>query len=142
MKNKSSAFTLIELLIVIVIIGILAGVVLAVINPANQIKRSNQTSARGVISKACLAVNSCLASAITQAGAYDYALCDTAAEAGYTFPINTYDGAYSITAATAAPVWTQNAASGVCSMTCDTSLGATTSGRVLQAGAGCLVTQN
>ena len=139
MKNfpNAKAFTLIELLIVIVIIGILAGVVLAVINPANQILRSNQTSARGVISKACLAVNSCLASSIAQDGTYSYAMCNTGALAGYTFPTNTYQGTYSI-GANAAPIWT-----GVnCIFTCNTTLGTNLSGRVTQSGTNCLVAQN
>ncbi len=119
MKNKSSAFTLIELLIVIVIIGILAGVVLAVINPAAQIQRSNQTSARGVIVKACLAYNSCLnANLVPGTGAFDAASCDTAAEAGYTFPTNTYNGTYAPTGvATAVPSWTDSVTA-TCIITC------------------------
>ena len=53
--NSRSGFTLIELLIVIVIIGILAGVVLSVINPAKQQRKAKEASLRSTVEKACLA---------------------------------------------------------------------------------------
>ena len=116
LKNRSNAFTLIELLIVIVIIGILAGVVLAVINPAQQIRRSNQSSARGVVAKACMAYQSCYGA--TQ----DVALCDTATEAGYSFPSSTYGGAFTVTSSL--PRWSgSNSSGGTCTIACEGSTG-------------------
>ncbi|MFH1955763.1 MAG: type II secretion system protein, partial [Patescibacteria group bacterium] len=53
--EEKSGFTLIELLIVIAIIGILAGVLIAVINPAQQRLKANQAVMRSSVSKACLA---------------------------------------------------------------------------------------
>jgi len=57
-KKNSHAFTLIELLIVIAIIGILAGVVLAVIDPAKQRKRSKDAVLRSGMAKVGLIINS------------------------------------------------------------------------------------
>ena len=54
-------FTLIELLIVIVIIGILAGVVLVVLNPAKQQRKSSESVLSANTNKLCLALNSCAA---------------------------------------------------------------------------------
>src|SRR3989344_7984239 len=48
-------FTLVELLIVIVIIGILAGVVIGVLNPVQQQNRARDGTLRSAISKAALA---------------------------------------------------------------------------------------
>src|SRR3990167_9086611 len=52
-------FTLIELLIVIVIIGILAGVVLVILNPAKQQRRSQEAVMKANLNKTCLALYSC-----------------------------------------------------------------------------------
>ena len=52
-------FTLIELLIVIVIIGILAGVVLVVLNPAKQQRKSSESVLAANANKVCLALYSC-----------------------------------------------------------------------------------
>jgi len=56
-------FTLIELLIVIVIIGILAGVVLVVLNPAKQQRKASESVLAASVNKLCLALNSCAATA-------------------------------------------------------------------------------
>ena len=53
--KSSKGFTLIELLIVIVIIGILAGVLIAVINPATQQNRAQDAGVKAVMNKVALA---------------------------------------------------------------------------------------
>ncbi len=57
--NSASGFTLIELLIVIVIIGILAGVVITVIDPAAQQLKARETVLRSNVEKGCLALQAC-----------------------------------------------------------------------------------
>ncbi len=56
MTKNQKGFTLIELLIVIVIIGILAGVLIAVINPASQQTRARDAGVQASINKVALAV--------------------------------------------------------------------------------------
>jgi prepilin-type N-terminal cleavage/methylation domain-containing protein len=51
---KEKGFTLIELLIVIVIIGILAGVLISVINPAQQTNRARDAGVQAAINKVAL----------------------------------------------------------------------------------------
>jgi len=60
--KKEQGFTLIELLIVIVILGILAGVVIAVINPARQQARANEGVLKENVAKMSLALNACVTS--------------------------------------------------------------------------------
>jgi prepilin-type N-terminal cleavage/methylation domain-containing protein len=60
--NIQKGFTLIELLIVIVIIGILAGVVMSLINPQQQMRRARQTVFRVSAEKANLAFLACASS--------------------------------------------------------------------------------
>lgn len=55
MKRNEKGFTLIELLIVIVIIGILAGVLISVIDPTSQQNRARDAGAEAAINKMVLA---------------------------------------------------------------------------------------
>ncbi|HSX39432.1 MAG TPA: type II secretion system protein [Candidatus Saccharimonadales bacterium] len=57
--HPSAGFTLIELLVVIVIIGILAGVVLTVIDPSGQQKKAREAVMRTTVEKGCLALVAC-----------------------------------------------------------------------------------
>jgi len=69
-------FTLIELLIVIVIIGILAGIVLSVLNPALQQQKANESVLRANTEKMCLALHACGATSTVST------TCDTWTEIG------------------------------------------------------------
>lgn len=91
-SNKKLGFTLIELLIVIVIIGILAGVVLAVLNPAQIIRRSRQSSARALLAKACYAYSACYNTSYDATGSIDSSKCDTASEIGVETTVITNAG--------------------------------------------------
>jgi len=88
-KKSFPSFTLIELLIVIAIIGILAGVVLAVIDPAKQRRKSKESVMQANLAKACLALVACKTSSTTM----DTATCDTWPEIGATNPSGTPTGA-------------------------------------------------
>ncbi|MBU1132811.1 MAG: prepilin-type N-terminal cleavage/methylation domain-containing protein [Patescibacteria group bacterium] len=57
MRKSQKGFTLIELLVVIVIIGILAGVLIAVINPARQQNRARNGVIKATIQKVGFAIN-------------------------------------------------------------------------------------
>jgi len=57
-SHKINAFTLIELLIVIVIIGILAGVLIAVMDPTKQQNRAKDAVTKASISKLGFTINS------------------------------------------------------------------------------------
>lgn len=54
-KKNEEGFTLIELLIVIVIIGILAGVMVSVIDPATQQNRAKDANVKSTLNKVALA---------------------------------------------------------------------------------------
>jgi prepilin-type N-terminal cleavage/methylation domain-containing protein len=86
-------FTLIELLIVIVIIGILAGVIIAVINPAQMQLKARQAVLRANTEKGCLALNACGATTSVAAD------CNSIAKVGIVDPGGTPTGAtYALTA--------------------------------------------
>lgn len=78
--SRKYAFTLIELLIVIVIIGILAGVVLAVINPTVIIRRSQEGVLRSTVAKMCQGLFACAVSSSRVSE------CDSWNEIGVTLP--------------------------------------------------------
>ncbi|GEM_PF-2610873 len=65
--SSNSGFTLIELLVVIVIIGILSGVLIAVMNPVQQQLRAKQAVLRGNVDKICMAMQACAVSKATTA---------------------------------------------------------------------------
>ena len=97
MKNRTSrlynsqGFTLVELLIVIVIIGILAGVVMAVLNPAKQQQRAKEGVLKANMDKACLALSAC------GAATTDIDMCDTFLEMGVIDPDGTpVDSEYAV----------------------------------------------
>src|SRR3989344_4518105 len=79
-------FTLIELLIVIVIIGILAGVVLVVLNPAKQQRKASESVLSASVNKLCLALNSCAATAGAAASCGDSTIATTLGLIGATSP--------------------------------------------------------
>ncbi|EKE00507.1 MAG: hypothetical protein ACD_22C00002G0001 [uncultured bacterium] len=119
---SQKGFTLIELLIVIVIIGILAGVVLAVMNPAVQQRKANESVLRANTDKVCLAMHACAA-----ARSDAFTTCDTFAEIGVNSPAGTPTGAtYAPTAA--GTTLTITGTLGTCIFTCtyDTSTGTST----------------
>jgi len=59
MNKKLQGFTLIELLIVIVIIGILAGLILSILQPAKAQRKANESVLRANTQKICLGLLSC-----------------------------------------------------------------------------------
>lgn len=65
MERTNKGFTLIELLLVIVIIGVLAGLVIAVINPTRQSGRAKEGTARSNMAKVCEALTACMSSQVT-----------------------------------------------------------------------------
>ena len=74
--SYQKGFTLIELLIVIVIIGILAGLLVTVINPAQQQMKAREAVLRANVEKGCLGLHAC--GSTTD----DANNCDTKAEVG------------------------------------------------------------
>jgi prepilin-type N-terminal cleavage/methylation domain-containing protein len=59
-SHKERGFTLIELLVVIVILGILAGILITVLNPVRQQNRSRNATVRSGIGKVAYGLNSVL----------------------------------------------------------------------------------
>jgi prepilin-type N-terminal cleavage/methylation domain-containing protein len=132
-RYAASGFTLIELLIVIVIIGILAGVVLAVINPAQQQLKSRQAVLKANTDKGCLAINACEATSSTVAD------CDTVAEVGIIDPSGTpTSSTYALTAPGAGAV-TYTGTLGTCNYSCTANITNGTPAGLAVAAAACLI---
>ncbi len=94
--RHSKAFTLIELLIVVVIIGILAGIVLSVLNPAQQQRRAREGVLQASTGKLCTGLFACAATTTTIAN------CDSDVEIGVTIPTgNPAGSSYSVGAISA-----------------------------------------
>ncbi len=85
-RTNEKGFTLVELLIVIVIIGILAGLVITIINPRRMQMRSGHSIIRANVGRACQAIIACASSTTTPETS-----CNTGALAGFNQP-NTPNG--------------------------------------------------
>lgn len=90
--KKLKGFTLIELLLVIGIISVLAGIVLAVINPARQRQRSEEAVMRGNLTKVCQSLLACASAQST----VNNALCDTFDEVGALVPDRPIGATYNV----------------------------------------------
>lgn len=73
LSHTKLAFTLVELLLVVVILGILAGIGLVVLNPQMQIRKSQEAVLRSNMSKVCSAMTACMGG---QSGSSSTANCD------------------------------------------------------------------
>jgi len=78
--EHQGGFTLIELLIVVAIIGVLMGIVVVVLNPAQILIRSRQGVCKGNVGRVCEASAACY---VAMGSA---SLCDTDSETGATLP--------------------------------------------------------
>lgn len=131
-RLTQSGFTLIELLIVIVILGILAGVVLAVINPTAQIQKANEAALKANAEKICMALQACANSSL------DAMNCENATEIGYVAPTVPTGATYALTAPVAAgSTITMTSTLGACVGTCTAT--PSTGAFVNLTWAGCLV---
>jgi len=139
-------FTLIELLIVIVIIGILAGVVLVVLNPAKQQRKSAESVLSANTNKLCLALNSCAATTATAGNCGNATFATTLALIGAADPTgipaaSTFASAISgnvvtITGTLSATAGVPKTDSTACNYSCSFDFGAGTATRLLP-DAGC-----
>lgn len=85
-KSRHHGFTIIELLIVIVIIGILAGIVLVVINPAKQQRKASESILKANTNKLCLGLYSCTSTTATATNCGSNTIATTLALIGATSP--------------------------------------------------------
>jgi len=86
-QKKSFGFTLIELLVVIVVIGILAGVIIVVINPNLQQEKAKEGVIKGNVDKIGQAVIACASSTPNP-----HSACDTMAKVGVIDPSGSPEG--------------------------------------------------
>jgi len=130
-RNSASGFTLIELLIVIVIIGILAGVIIAVINPAQLQLKAKQAVLRANVEKGCLALNACGSTSTVAAD------CNSTTKVG----LNAINGtpAGSTYALTAADPITYTGTLDTCNYTCSYNFANVTTASGPTPAAACLV---
>ena len=80
--KKKKGFTLIELLIVVAIIGILAAIMIGVINPKMQRRKAREGVAKANLAKICQALVACQSSLSTPNASY----CNTPDEIGVKVP--------------------------------------------------------
>ena len=111
---KQKGFTLIELLIVIVILGILAGVVLSVINPGRQQTKAKNAVLRSSVEKMCITLHACSNSTLNATR------CDTFAKMGLTVPAAPVGAGYTVTPSPAlsGDTLTVRGTLGTCVITC------------------------
>lgn len=127
-QNAKRGFTLVELLIVIIIIAVLAGVVLIALNPAEQRSRAVLTTVKSNVAAVCRAQALCMvendAASCTDADLTD-GLIDP-----FAMPVPNDGGAYSIGAADPYTVTATNTQNTVLfTFTCDNTSG--TKGQVI-----------
>ncbi len=109
MNNKG--FTLVELLVVIAVIGVLMGIVVVVLNPAQILIRSRQGICKANVGRVCEASAACYVAMGSVAS------CDTPAKTGATLP--TTPCTVSIATTTGLVTGTQNG----CTFTCNPATG-------------------
>ena len=131
-------FTLIELLIVIVIIGILAGVILVVLNPAAQQRKSAEVVLQANTNKLCLGLFSCAQTT------YDPLRCSDMTKIGGIDPVDSPStSVYAVSAVGNVISVTGTLPAGVgsseiCEFTCAYDIVSGTPQRLTQ-GAGCIL---
>jgi len=103
---NNKGFTLIELLVVIAIVGVLMGLVIAVINPATILYRSRQGVCKANVARTCEAVIACYTAM------NDVTKCDDKDKVGVTLP--TSPCSVTITSGTGVVSGTQDS----CTFTC------------------------
>lgn len=127
LKNKKSGFTLLEIIIVIIIVGVLASLALPrFFNTIAYSRSSEALNAIGVLKRG--ADRCAMAVEATTGVANDYGQCDSFAEIGIDDPGTAAGAFFAYAIAYAAPNWTVTATSadGVITFTYDVLAGTTT----------------